>query len=56
MKSKPQSEEYRRFETLLGRVLSVSKADLKREEADSKKEKRPARVASRDSGVSSREH
>jgi hypothetical protein len=28
MKTKPQSEEYRRFETLLGKVLTVSKAEL----------------------------
>jgi hypothetical protein len=27
-KQKPQSEEYRRFETLLGDVLSVSKTEL----------------------------
>ena len=40
MKPKPQSEEYKRFETLLGTVLSVPKAEiLRRIEAD-KREKR----------------
>jgi len=50
MSSKPQSEEYRRFEGLLGKVLSVSKEDLKRQMQADKKEKRPAKAASHASG------
>lgn len=53
MKAKPQSEEYRRFENLLGRVLTVSKAELnERLKAEKRTPKRPA---SRDSDASSTE-
>jgi hypothetical protein len=47
MRSKPQSEEYRNFENLLGKVLSVSKEDLKAQMDADKKEKRIAKSASR---------
>lgn len=40
MKTKPQSPEYKAFESLLGRVLSVSKTELNRRIAEEKKEKR----------------
>jgi hypothetical protein len=53
MKTKPQSEEYRRFESLLGRVLSVSKEDLKAQMATDKKEKRISKSASRASDAES---
>ena len=43
MKTKPQSEEYKAFETLLGRVLRVSKAELNRRiEAEKRKPKASA--------------
>jgi hypothetical protein len=40
MKAKPESEEYKRFENLLGRVLSVSKEELKERMDETKREKR----------------
>jgi hypothetical protein len=40
MKRKPQSEEYRRFENLLGEVLTVSKEELNRRMEADKREKR----------------
>jgi hypothetical protein len=40
MKPKPQSEEYKAFENLLGRVLSVSKTELNRRIEEDKKAKR----------------
>jgi hypothetical protein len=39
MKPKPQSEEYRAFEALLGNVLSVSKQELNRRIEQEKNEK-----------------
>jgi len=55
MKAKPQSEEYRKFESLLGRVLTVSKAELNNRLDAEKREKRsPKASASRAPGVSSR--
>jgi hypothetical protein len=39
MKPKPQSEEYRAFEALLGSVLSVSKAELNQRLEQEKREK-----------------
>ena len=49
MGPKPQSPEYKAFENLLGSVLSVSKAELKRRiQAEKRKPKTPA---SRVSGV-----
>jgi hypothetical protein len=47
MKAKPQSEEYRAFESLLGRVLSVSKAELTERLKEAKREKRHPKSASR---------
>jgi hypothetical protein len=47
MKPKPQSEEYKRFETLLGDVLSVPKAEITRRIAEDKREKRTPKSASR---------
>jgi hypothetical protein len=47
MKTKPQSEEYKRFETLLGAVLSVPKAEITRRIAEDKREKRTPKAASR---------
>jgi len=47
MKGKPQSEEYTRFENLLGEVLTVSKAELNRRmEEEKRKPKAPASRAS----------
>jgi hypothetical protein len=40
MKTKPQSEEYRAVEALLGNVLSVSKAELNKRLEQEKREKR----------------
>jgi hypothetical protein len=45
MKTKPQSEEYKAFETLLGRVLRVSKTELNRRIAEEKR--KPKASASR---------
>jgi hypothetical protein len=53
MKTKPQSEEYARFESLLGKVLTVSKAELKERIEEDKREKRTPKSASRASGVES---
>jgi uncharacterized tellurite resistance protein B-like protein len=54
MKTKPQSEEYKRFENLLGNVLKVSKTELnKRIEADKREKRTSKTVASRASGVQS---
>jgi hypothetical protein len=46
MKAKPQSEEYRAFENLLGKVLSVSKTELNQRIAQEKAEKQPTVPAS----------
>jgi hypothetical protein len=49
MKRKPQSEEYRRFENLLGHVLTVSKEELNRRmEEEKRKPKAPASRVSDD--------
>jgi hypothetical protein len=55
MKPKPQSEEYQRFESLLGRVLTVSKEELNERLKESKREKRTPKRVSRVSDASSRE-
>jgi hypothetical protein len=55
MKSKPQSEEYQRFETLLGQVLKVSKAELNERLETEKREKRTPKRASRASDDASTE-
>jgi hypothetical protein len=48
MKPKPQSEEYTRFENLLGEVLTVSKEELNRRmEADKCEKRTPKAPASR---------
>jgi hypothetical protein len=39
MKPKPQSEEYKAFENLLGSVLTVSKAELNERLKEEKREK-----------------
>jgi hypothetical protein len=41
MNAKPQSEEYRAFEALLGSVLSVSKQELNERIEEEKREKKP---------------
>jgi hypothetical protein len=56
MNPKPQSEEYKAFENLLGQVLRVSKADLKQQMEKDKAERRPKSSASRDLGVAPKEH
>jgi ribose 1,5-bisphosphokinase PhnN len=56
MKAKPQSEEYRRFEALLGQVLTVSKEELNRRlEAENREKRTPKRRASRASAEASTE-
>jgi hypothetical protein len=53
MKPKPQSEEYRAFEALLGSVLKVSKAELnQRIKAEKRKPKARASHAPVDSSKS----
>jgi hypothetical protein len=47
MKTKPQSAEYKAFESLLGSVLSVSKTELNRRIEQEKREKRTPKSASR---------
>jgi hypothetical protein len=47
VKATPQSEEYRRFETLLGEVISVPKAEITRRIEEDKREKRTPKSASR---------
>ena len=47
MKTKPQSPEYKAFENLLGRVLTVPKAEIARRIAADKREKRTPKSASR---------
>ena len=45
MKPKPESEEYKAFEALLGSVLSVSKTELNRRiDAEKRKPKSVSRV------------
>jgi len=39
MQPKPQSDEYKAFESLLGKVLSVSKEELQRRLEEEKKAK-----------------
>ena len=39
-KPKPQSEEYKAFESLLGKVLSVSKAEISQRIEQEKRQKR----------------
>jgi hypothetical protein len=51
MRPKPQSEEYRAFEMLLGNVLQVSKAELNRRIAEEKSEKQVKVPASRVAAV-----
>jgi hypothetical protein len=53
MKSKPKSEEYAKFESLLGQVLSVPKAEITRRIEEDKRGKRTPKSASRASGESS---
>lgn len=45
MKPKPQSEEYRAFENLLGRVLKVSKSELQSRIAAEKREKQADKLS-----------
>ena len=53
MKPKPQSQEYKAFENLLGRVIAVPKAEIWRIE-DDKREKRRPKSASRASDAPSK--
>lgn len=41
MKPKPQSAEYEAFENLLGKVLSVPKAEITRRIEEDKRERQP---------------
>jgi hypothetical protein len=43
MKPKPQSAEYRAFENMLGKVLTVTKAELNQRLEQEKKEKTASR-------------
>jgi hypothetical protein len=52
MNPKPQSDEYKAFENLLGKVLSVSKAELQSRLKAEKREKQ-TRAASHASGAPS---
>ena len=55
MITKPKSEEYRRFESLLGRVLTVSKSELNsRLDAEKREKRSPKTPASRAADVSSK--
>jgi hypothetical protein len=54
MKTKPQSDEYRAFENLLGRVLTVSKAELDKRLKKEEHEKHTPKHASRAPAVSSK--
>jgi hypothetical protein len=54
MKSKPQSAEYKAFESMLGAVLTVSKTELNRRIKQEKSEKRIPKSASRVSAVPSK--
>jgi len=54
MKAKPQSPEYKAFENLLGRVLTVPKAEIVRRIENDKREKRSPKSASRASAVPSK--
>ena len=47
MKTKPTSDEYKAFENMLGKVLTVSKTELNRRIAEDKQEKRIPKSASR---------
>ena len=47
VKRKPQSEEYTRFENLLGDVLSVSKEEITRRIEEDKREKKKPKSSSR---------
>ena len=47
MTAKPQSDEYKAFESLLGKVLSVSKSELQERLEKEKREKGPKGRASR---------
>jgi len=47
MNPKPQSDEYKAFENLLSKVLTVSKEELKRRIEQEKREKRIPKSASR---------
>jgi hypothetical protein len=46
MQKPPVSEEYKAFEQVLGKVLSVSKRDLDERIKEEKREKRPRKSAS----------
>jgi hypothetical protein len=52
MKAKPQSDEYKAFESLLGKVLTVSKAELQTRLDEEKREKQ-TKAASHASGAPS---
>jgi hypothetical protein len=47
MKPKPTSPEYKAFENLLGKVLTVPKAEINRRIEEDKREKRIPKSASR---------
>ncbi|MGD0292945.1 MAG: hypothetical protein ABSB30_03750 [Terracidiphilus sp.] len=55
MKPKPQSAEYKAFESLLGQVLTVSKAELNRRIEEDKREKRTPKSASRVSAAQAKQ-
>ena len=51
MKTKPQSAEYKAFENLLGKVLTVPKAEINRRIEEDRRDKRTPKSASRVSAV-----
>jgi len=53
MTAKPQSDEYKAFESLLGKVLSVSKSEVQERIKEAEREK-PKSSASPASGVPSK--
>jgi len=55
MRPKPQSDEYKAFESLLGKVLSVSKSELQQRLDEEKREKQAKASASRASGDPSKQ-
>jgi hypothetical protein len=54
MKPKPQSDEYKAFETVLGKVLTVSKTELNERLKKAEHEKHIPKTASRASDASSK--
>jgi len=54
MKAKPQSSEYKAFESLLSKVLSVPKSEISKHLKEQKREKENLKSSSRASAASSK--